>query len=762
MRCPRSQPGPLRSGPSHVAWPVACLLAVCSQPGAADPPEPAPGVVPIASVRATDTADPGRPVVVRGRVTWVDRGRSGSGYATLQDDTAGIWLDIRLAKEAGLWGSDDVWRQVQPGMLVEAEGVRDDRSFAPQILPRSLRILSTADDIEFPRESVTTSERLFSGVEDSQWVTISGIVQGFAADGDRWLLAVAVDGRRLWVTVPHDRFVPDPLGVVDAVVAATGVATTRYTSRGQLAMPYLFVARGDNLRLVSSPPSAAFDAPLVPLERLARFQSDFDPGRRIRTRGAVSYAKDGRMFYLQSAAIGVRVETLFKESLAPGDMVEVSGFLDRSRVLAGIAQAAGIVDAVVRVVGEANRPTATVIQPGKILEANRVTQRFGRIADPGDYDGCLIECRGRVAEVRPGREAGRIMLVADDTPLTAVVSGDVLAALPRLETGCEIAVRGVVQFDLRPSSMSAPWNLPGIDRMSLLVPAAADITILSRPSWWTAGRLSAALAAAVAVLTGALGWAATLRRQVARQSRRLAAEITARERAHIEFEAALHERTRLAANLHDTVLQTVTGIGYQLKACRRARPHAEPGGSPEADRMAVAEQMVEHAVDQLRGTLWAMRSPPLEGRSFTANLESLALRLGEGQSTRIVVHVDGVERPIDEERAGSLVLVAQEAVVNALRHAAAATIDMIAVFEEASVGVVIQDDGRGFDPALRADSAGRHFGIDGMAERMRRLGGTLAVESRPGAGTTVTAVAPALPSTADSSARSTAASPGAV
>jgi hypothetical protein len=530
------------------------------EPRSVDPSNPR--LSSIASVRATDTSDPGRGVVVRGRVTWVDRGRPNQDYATVQDDTAGIWLDIRLAKEAGLWRSEDVWSQVLPGMLVEVEGVRDDRSFAPQILPRSLRILSSADDRAFPPARVTTSERLFSGVEDSQWVTIEGIVQGFAADGDRWLLAVAADGRRMWVTVRRDRFVPDPLAAVDAVIAATGVATTRYTARGQLAMPSLFVTRGGDLQLISPPPSAAFEAPLVPLERLARFQADFDPGRRIRTRGVVSYAKGGRMFYLQSAAIGVRVETLFNESLAPGDMVEVSGFLDRSRVLAGIAQAAGIVDAVVRVVGEANRPTATMIQPAKILEANRVTQQVGRIAAPGDYDGCLIECRGRVNEVQPGHDGSRVLLMADDTPLTAVVSGDVLSAVPLLEPGCEIAVRGVVQFDLRPSSMTTPGNLPGIERMSLLVPSATDITIVSRPSWWTAGRLAAALAAAVAVLTAALVWAATLRRQVGRQSRRLAAEITARERAHIEFEAALHERTRLAANLHDTVLQTVTGIGY--------------------------------------------------------------------------------------------------------------------------------------------------------------------------------------------------------
>lgn len=740
MRRFRSQPGVMQSGPRRVGWCLACVLALPGWALAADPPDPVSVVVPIASVRATDTPGACLPVVVRGRVTWVDRGRGADDYATLQDETAGIWLDIRLAKQAGLWRSEDVWQQVHPGMLVEVEGVRDDASFAPQILPASLRILSPPDDIEFPPAVATTVERLFSGADDSQWVTIEGIVQGFASDGERWLLAVAVGGRRTWVTVPRERFAPDPLAAVDAVISATGVATTRYTSRGQLVMPYLFVPDGSKLKVIAEPPSPAFDAPLIPLERLARFQSAIDPGHRIRTRGAVSYAADGRMFYLQSAAIGVRVETLFNEPICPGDLVEVSGFLDRTRVLAGIAQGAGIVDAVVKVVGEANRPTATVIQPAAILAVNRESQRFGRIAEPGDYDGCLIECEAKVAELRRGENGGLILLVADNTSLTAEVSREVLAGLPRLDPGSRVSIRGVVQFDLQPSSMSAPWNLPGIERMSLLVPSAADVTVISQPSWWTASRLATALAVVASVLAGALAWAALLRREVAVQSQRLASEITERQRAEIEFEAALHERTRLAANLHDTVLQTVTGIGYQLKACRRIAPQQAAVEPQEPDGMDVVEQMVEHAVEQLRGSVWAMRTMPLEGRSFVATLQSLAIRLQEGQAARIVVHVDGVERVIPEVLAGNLMLVAQEAIVNAVRHAHASVIDIIAVFDEGSVGVVIQDDGCGFDPSRRADSAKRHFGIDGMSDRMRGVGGLLTVESRPGDGTCVTAL----------------------
>jgi signal transduction histidine kinase len=220
------------------------------------------------------------------------------------------------------------------------------------------------------------------------------------------------------------------------------------------------------------------------------------------------------------------------------------------------------------------------------------------------------------------------------------------------------------------------------------------------------------------------------------QSRRLADEITDRRRAEIEFEATLQERSRLAANLHDTVLQTVTGIGLQLRSCERAH---EQAAMHAPEHLTVAQQMVGHAIDQLRGKVWTMRTTPLEGRTFPAALEALVSRLQAGQSTSITVHIAGVERPVPELVSGNLLLLAEEAVHNALRHAAASSIDVMAVFHDESVGVVVHDDGLGFEPGREPQDSLGHFGLDGMRERMERLGGTVSIESQPGEGTTVTA-----------------------
>jgi signal transduction histidine kinase len=719
------------------AMAMAATAGVCAEPPTNESPPDPPLQSAIRPLRVLGAWDAEQAVIVRGRATWVSRDSPSNEFVAVQDDTAGIWIDVKRAKEWGTWQSEDGWQQVMPGMLVEVVGVRDREAetFAPQIIPVSIRPLAGAPEISFPQALTTTPDRLFSGADDSQRITIEGVVQEVRPFGSRQMLTLEAGGRQFQAIVPRGEAIDDASALIDATVAVTGVATSSYTTRGQFVAPTVAVARRADLEVVQPAPTDAFDAPEVPLGSLGRYLPDVDGRHRIRTRGTVSYAADGRLLYLQEKACGVRVEAMRFVEVRPGDTVEVAGFLNRERVLAGLAQAAGITGATVRVVGRADRPRATAIQPEQILEINRSARRAGRVAEPGDYDGCLIEVRARVGDVRD--EPGRVIpLLAGGVMLTATVTDDVRPHLPPLEPGVELLLRGVVQFELEPA---AAGSLPRVERMSLLVPSAEDIVIVSRPSWWTARRLLAALAVLAAVLTAALGWVALLRRQVAVQARRLAAEITERQRAEIEFEATLQERSRLAANLHDTVLQTVTGVGLQLRSCQRAHEQAATA-TPES--VAAAQEMVAHAIDQLRGKVWTMRTTPPEGRTFPAALEALVSRLQSGQTPRITVHVAGVERPVPELASGNLLLLAEEAIHNALRHAGAGAIDVMAVFHDESVGVVVHDDGQGFAPGGASPAPQGHFGLQGMRERMERLGGSLTIESHPGDGTTVTATVP--------------------
>jgi signal transduction histidine kinase len=275
--------------------------------------------------------------------------------------------------------------------------------------------------------------------------------------------------------------------------------------------------------------------------------------------------------------------------------------------------------------------------------------------------------------------------------------------------------------------------------------SAADVVVIRAARWWTTRRLATTLGIATTVLAAALGWVALLRRQVAKQARDLATTMQSQHDATLEFETALRERNRLAANLHDTVLQTVTGIGYQLQAVQAIGSRA---GGHDAGRLAVAGRMVDHAIQQLRGTVWALHTQPGGGQPLAASLEALVARLGEGRDARIDLRVEGKETEVSEFVAGNLLLLVQEAITNALKHAAATRIEVTAAFGgDGALAVTIRDDGRGFRPGTQPGPAQGHFGIEAMMDRMQAVGGRLAIESRDGRGTTVTALVP--PAAAD-------------
>ena len=304
-------------------------------------------------------------------------------------------------------------------------------------------------------------------------------------------------------------------------------------------------------------------------------------------------------------------------------------------------------------------------------------------------------------------------------------------------------ITGIADLDIIPDPTLSFGLDPLTQRVRVFIQRADDVAVLSAPSWWTPARLGTALALALGTVTAVLGWNYLLHQRVMQQAASLAEQMRSRYEAEAEFQATLRERGRLAANLHDTVLQTVTGIGYQLKGMKASMKRAGPEPVQAVADIDIAQRMVDHAVQQLRGTVWAMQTLPLAGESLPTAVEALVQRLQAEHATGIFLRTTGPVQQVPDVVAGNLFLVAQEAVYNALRHADASRIDVELSFtEQGTVTVRVCDDGRGFVPGQQPGAADGHFGIEGMRDRISRIGGRWTIDSQVGAGTTITATVP--------------------
>jgi signal transduction histidine kinase len=735
-----------------VAMSAVCLASLAAAVFA-DDDAPLPPLVSVETVRALgfDEIARGVRVRLRGVVTFSD----GRGAAAVQENAHGLWLRCESTPAKVPAPVRQIVAGLLPGAAVEVTGVLDRGAYAPTLLIEQLTVVGTA---ELPPPAATDYSRLYGGVDNGSRVAVLGIVQGYRDDGRQWNLIIESASRRFAARVAKATLPLPPQDLVDAEVRLVGVLGAIRNTKGEFLRPALCIAQAAEIQVLVPPKTAAFDAPLVPLESICQFRPSLDPGHRICTSGMVTLSVPGKFFYLQKGLDGVRVETPSQERLLPGDVVEVSGFIRMDRNIGGLTEA------VFRKTGHEQPPAALQLQPDDILAVNVRAREISKMARPGSYHGCLVRCEGTLVEVRPPL-SGRCRLMVDsgDTIMTASLPDNDLGRLRSLQPGSGLQLTGIAELNLDSEEETPLVADPTPDRVDLLMRSADDIVVVSVPSWWTAKRLGMALAVAAGGLVLSVLWATLLRRQVARQAASLAAEMQSRHDAEIDHQAALRERNRLAANLHDTVLQTITGVGFQLKVCKavEGRPTAVPGReddhpSPEQgariSHIDVAQRMVTHAIQQLRGTVWALHSMPPSDRSFPAALRAVAERLGDGHDTTIRVRAE--ERAFEDETgsvampevvAGNVLLVVQEAVHNALRHANAATIDVTASLtggDTAVLTVTVRDDGVGFEPDAQAGAALGHFGLEGMRDRAERLGGSLAIESRKDGGTTITARVP--------------------
>lgn len=278
---------------------------------------------------------------------------------------------------------------------------------------------------------------------------------------------------------------------------------------------------------------------------------------------------------------------------------------------------------------------------------------------------------------------------------------------------------GTYTFRVIASNSEGVWNS-----------AEAALPFTIAPAWWQRGAFWAA--AGLLVAGGVWAGYRMRLRQLARQ-------------LDLRFEERLAERSRIARDLHDTLLQSFQGALLRFRAVTYMLP----------DRPADARASLEHAIDQARqavvegrDAVQGLRSPALASNDIAVSIATLADTLstddGSQRSPAFHVNVEGTPRDLPPVVQDEVYRIAGEALRNAFRHAHASRIEVDIRYDQRRFRLRVRDDGRGIAAgAIDGRTYDGHFGIAGMHERAKLVGGTLSVWSEHDSGTEAELTIPA-------------------
>lgn len=266
---------------------------------------------------------------------------------------------------------------------------------------------------------------------------------------------------------------------------------------------------------------------------------------------------------------------------------------------------------------------------------------------------------------------------------------------------------GAYRFHVRAASGTGPWNE--------LVTGSVEIRPRFFQTWW--------FYALVGLSFAVLLWL-VYRLRVQR--------ITARMRERLEERA--RERIRIARDLHDTLLQGIQGLVLHFHFATERLPQDEPARADLLEALDRADQIIGEGRDKVR----ALRTDPIAPEHLDKRFQQFVATLGPSPGPSVSVHVHGHPRALRPALQDELFTIGREALSNAMRHARATEISIELFYEPRRFRLLCRDNGRGIDPAVVRDGFRQgHWGIPGMRERARNLGGVLDLASAPGGGTQV-------------------------
>lgn len=437
----------------------------------------------------------------------------------------------------------------------------------------------------------------------------------------------------------------------------------------------------------SSPSAIPDDAPLVKIDELRAYLWS---GASVRVVGVVTSSDP---LFIQDLTGGIRVTGSKDASLQIGDEVEILG---RPRLSSNLVLLS---------------PTRTRIlwdrAPVVPISVSATQAATGR------YDGSLVDLSGNVRRKVDLSNGTNEFLLQDGTQFYSVRLPLDLFRSPssEIEIGSRVRVRGIC-------STTEPSSWPERSAFVVLPGSSADLTLVAGPPWWSGQRLYWLLGALVVLI----GLGIYIFVAIERSKLRIVYE----------------ERERLSHEMHDTLAQSLAGVGFKLQGIRRSM--RQSGSVPPAILEAINAtcETVAGTHREASASIAALHPASQSDGGLLTLLERSVFSMVNGDSIIVEAEQIGDARPPSPFVSDTLLRIGREAIANSLRHSKATSIKISLVYRGRDLVLSIADNGMGFVyvPSKRG------FGLKSIERRCADIKATVEVVSAPGAGCTVRVTSP--------------------
>jgi signal transduction histidine kinase len=653
------------------------------------------------------------------------------GRFFMQDSSGGVFVENI--------SSNQPW----PGDVLTLTGVTFPGGYAPTISKPHWKIIGRS---ALPSPKPVAVEELMSGADDGQRIAISGVVRSAQTVGKLLQVDLFCGGYRVPIYAPMPPGVNPQMLVGDRVrVAGTPATAYDNAQMRHLIGVDMYVPIVADFVIEKAAAPDPFQAPLIPVNNIAQYRASRTFADRVHVKGVVIYQRKGRDLFIQDATGGLQIKSPQALSVSKGDVVEAVGFPEFEGFLPVLEDVVFKKTTDARVNLTPANPPVDELMNG--LHHSDFIAIRGKLLDRLEEQAALPTGESEIKTILVLQASNRVFTAQAET----TEPNRMLDSIP---LGSVIDVSGVCFLQCAEDGR--------IQSFQILLPVAYDVRVISRPGWFTSQHLLYTLGVALIVIIVGTSWTImvtkrnsalkllihqreldqkelqlahdTLEERVKERTEQLKFQVTARKEAEVQFKATLTERTRLAKELHDTIEQTMTGITLQLNTVNKLfRQDPEEA----SHHLGLIRNMMRLSRVDLRRSIWDLRSRELEQFDLYKALSLGANRIASNAGVRVEVETKGVVCPLPEVIEEALLRIGQEAVTNTVKHADAHCVKIELDFSPPRIVLQIKDDGKGFVPDSCPGPNDGHFGLLGMSERAKRLGGQITVTSTPGTGTVI-------------------------